>query len=498
MTKAINIYSLSRINEKKSFNIIGRHLSGSSELNRTQSHEMNSLKLLADEFVKNGVSIEELDGFFWSYTIPQISKEFDLLKITDTVCLNIELKSNQVPEEQIRAQLLKNRHYLGHLGRQLMFYSVVTDTMACYKLSPQDELIAVDFSEIVADIKKLEEGYKTNAEELFKPADYLISPLNTPLPFIRGEYFLTSAQEQIKKSIMDCIDSATAGAFLHLTGDPGTGKTLLLYDLAKALAEKEKTLIIHCGKLSEGQSVIAERIEQLDIISPNQLSVEGFAFDEYSFILVDETHRIYPEQFDEICDLVQRNNQSCIFSSDPGQILSNSEKENAIVEKIEAIPPDGEYTLPKRIRTNKALQSFISNVMDLKHKSKAPMDYSSVVLNYANTTQEAQLLLEYYREKDYTFINYSKSFYLDSPYSAYEEDFDTHHVIGQEFDKVVMLVDQSFYYDDNGILQGVKHPTPDYLYPNLFYQGVTRVREQLALIVVENEALFDKIVSIVV
>ena len=81
MTKAINIYSLSRINEKKSFNIIGRHLSGSSELNRTQSHEMNSLKLLADEFVKNGVSIEELDGFFWSYTIPQISKEFDLLKI---------------------------------------------------------------------------------------------------------------------------------------------------------------------------------------------------------------------------------------------------------------------------------------------------------------------------------------------------------------------------------------------------------------------------------
>ena len=168
------------------------------------------------------------------------------------------------------------------------------------------------------------------------------------------------------------------------------------------------------------------------------------------------------------------------------------------MEKIEAIPPDGEYTLPKRIRTNKALQSFISNVMDLKHKSKAPMDYSSVALNYANTTQEAQLLLEYYRGKDYTFINYSKSFYSDSPYSAYEEDFDTHHVIGQEFDKVVMLLDQSFYYDDNDILQGVKHPTPDYLYPNLFYQGVTRVREQLALIVVDNEALFDKIVAIVV
>lgn len=51
------------------------------------------------------------------------------------------------------------------------------------------------------------------------------------------------------------------------------------------------------------------------------------------------------------------------------------------------------------------------------------------------------------------------------------EDFDTHHVIGQEFDKVVMLLDSSFYYDENGTLQGIPHPNPDYLYPNLFYQG---------------------------
>lgn len=42
-----------------------------------------------------------------------------------------------------------------------------------------------------------------------------------------------------------------------------------------------------------------------------------------------------------------------------------------------------------------------------------------------------------------------------------------------------------------------RHPNPDYLYPNLFYQGVTRVRESLALIVVQATNLFDKIVSIV-
>ena len=73
------------------------------------------------------------------------------------------------------------------------------------------------------------------------------------------------------------------------------------------------------------------------------------------------------------------------------------------------------------------------------------MDYSNVQLNYANTTQEAQNILEYYRNKGYIFINYSKSNYESSPYAIYEEDYDTHHVIGQEFDKVVMLMDSSFF-----------------------------------------------------
>ena len=145
---------------------------------------------------------------------------------------------------------------------------------------------------------------------------------------------------------------------------------------------------------------------------------------------------------------------------------------------------------------NKELHSFISVIKDLKHKPKVPMNYENVSVNYANTTQEAQNMLEYYRQNGYVFINYSKSNYESSPYAAYEEDFDTHHVIGQEFDKVVMLMDNSFYYDEEGVLKGIPHPNPDYLYPNLFYQGVTRVREKLSLIVVDAPALFEKITSI--
>lgn len=444
-----------------------------------------------------GVSLDECDGFFYSFHIPQIGKEFDLLKFTDRLCLNIELKSTAVSEEQILCQLLKNRHYLSHLGKSLTLYSVVTDSMSCYKLSLNDELVNMDFGEIVSTVHQIKTGYTEHIDNLFRASNYLVSPLNNSSRFIQGEYFLTQAQEQVKKSILSRVDSALFSAYFHITGKPGTGKTLLLYDIAKTLSKNGKTVIIHCGKLSSGQYMIRNEIDNLNIVSVSELRNESFSLSDYTYILVDESHRIYKKQFDAISDSANKNDQICIFSSDPEQVLSASETRNDIVAKIEALHLDGQFTLSEKIRTNRELHSFIMCMKDLNHRPKVPMDYSSVVLNYANTTQEAQYLLAYYRSKDFVFINYTKSNFEPSPFSAYAEDFDTHHVIGQEFDKVVMLLDSSFFYDEDGKLQGIPHPNPNYLYPNLFYQGVTRVREELALIVVNAPELFEKVASIV-
>lgn len=496
-TRPINIYSLSRIHEELPFNIVEKHSSQKRDLQRTKVHEIESLRLFVDALLAAGVSLDECDGFFYSFHIPQIGKEFDLLKFTDRLCLNIELKSTAVSEEQILCQLLKNRHYLSHLGKKLALYSVVTDSMSCYKLSLNDELVNMDFGEIVSAVRQIKTGYTGYIDNLFRASNYLVSPLNNPSRFIQGEYFLTQAQEQVKKSVLSGVDSAFLSAYFHITGKPGTGKTLLLYDIAKTLSKNGKTVIIHCGKLSPGQYKIRNEIDNLNIVSVSELRDESFSLSDYTYILVDESHRIYTEQFDAICDSVNKNDQICIFSSDPEQVLSASETRNDIVAKIEALHLDGQFTLSEKIRTNRELHSFIMCMKDLNHRPKVPMDYSSVVLNYANTTQEAQYLLAYYRSKGFKFINYTKSNYEPRPFSAYAEDFDTHHVIGQEFDKVVMLLDSSFFYDEDGKLQGIPHPNPNYLYPNLFYQGVTRVREELALIVVNAPELFEKVASIV-
>jgi hypothetical protein len=60
-----------------------------------------------------------------------------------------------------------------------------------------------------------------------------------------------------------------------------------------------------------------------------------------------------------------------------------------------------------------------------------------------------------------------------------------------------MLIDSSFYYDENGYLKGVPEPDPDYIYPNLFYQGITRVREKLALIILDAPVLLRNILGII-
>ena len=183
-TRPINIYALSRIHEEAPFNIVEKHSSQKRDIQRTKAHEIESLRLFVDALLSSGATLDECDGFFYSFHIPQIGKEFDLLKFTDKLCLNVELKSVAVPEEQILSQLLKNRHYLSHLGKRLALYSVITDSMSCYKLSLNDELVSVDFGEIFAAVRKIKEGYTEHIDNMFRASDYLVSPLNTPSRFI--------------------------------------------------------------------------------------------------------------------------------------------------------------------------------------------------------------------------------------------------------------------------------------------------------------------------
>lgn len=138
-----------------------------------------------------------------------------------------------------------------------------------------------------------------------------------------------------------------------IVGKPGTGKTLLLYDVAKELSKIDQTAVIHCGKLSYGQEILKTEIKNFNIIAAGYLKYHPEVIDNYHYILVDESHRFYPKQFDDLCNRVRKGKQICVFSSDPEQVLSSTEKRNAIVSKISSLPLLGKYELSEKIRTNK-------------------------------------------------------------------------------------------------------------------------------------------------
>lgn len=493
MTKGLNIYKLSRVRDEASFNIMKKHDSRSEDKRTTQYHEMESFRFFVNALMSKGVNVSDLDGFFYGYSISRIGKEFDLLRITKEFCLNIELKSLEVSKDQILKQLLQNKYYLNHLERRIRLFTIVTDSMTCYRLSQEGTLRECDLEEVVAAVKMTAEGYIDEIDPLFKHSKYMVSPINTPGRFIDGEYFLTQAQDVVKTEILKASENAY-GAFFQLTGMPGTGKTLLLYDLAKVYAKESETLMIHCGELSPGQISISQMIEHLQVISINDIS--EYDLTKYRYILVDETHRVSTEDFENICRAVKKSGSICIFSIDPRQLLTTIDKEKDISGKIEKLGNVTEFKLSERIRYNKEIRFFILQLMDKRNKPKDHIDYDNISLAYADTSEEAQELLGYFRSLGYTFINYSEPKYYDSPFKQYEEDIDTDHVAGKEYDNVVMLLDESFYYDERGRLQGIPTPDPDYLYPNLFYQGITRAREKLAAIVIRNRELFDEIAKI--
>ena len=167
---------------------------------RLKSHELATLRAFCGEMKAQGCGVAELDGFFVGYAIERISKEFDLLRFSDALILNIELKAplrRADKEEKIRRQMRTNHHYLSFLGRPLRLFTFV-DKDGFYEYLPQqDHLTRADAAEI-ADLLRAQKIDPTlDPDALFVPANYLISPFRDSARFIKGQYFLTTSQQSV-------------------------------------------------------------------------------------------------------------------------------------------------------------------------------------------------------------------------------------------------------------------------------------------------------------
>ena len=497
--KTVNLFQLTRTTNLRCFAQFEQQLSRRKDILTPKREELECLHTFVDVMLSVNGNIAETIGmlnyFYFSFTIPKISKEFDLLRIATNSVVNIELKS-QADEEKIIRQLVQNKYYLKTLCRPLALFTFVRDQQCFYMLSEQDTLVPIDKIVVYNSIVGQIDCYDGNAEDLFRVSDYLISPMNTPDRFLRGEYFLSSHQEKIRKQI---IDEAVCkrNQYFGITGDPGTGKTLLLYDLAVNLSILGKCCVIHCGIMPDGLAELNNSLTNVDIVAAKRIN-SSFDFSPYQYVLVDESHRFRRLQYDLLIEQTRHQGIITIFSFDERQILSTREENAKIGERIKTIDGCRVYQLTNKIRTNKELASFIERLRDLRSHNIVN-DYSSVTVAYAANQTEASLVLQSFIQNGYVFINYTGSVYHLSSFdyfSSLSAGHNTHNVIGQEFDNVVMLLDQTFAYDENNILRAKYHPNPDYLYRQLLFQGLSRVREKLAVVVLDNPDLFEKVLGI--
>ncbi len=485
--KSINLFSFTRI-EYDCATKYSNTLTYDTVYTKVREHEFVSLKSLVNILLENGLDVSDFDGFFFSYKIAQIGKEFDLLKVDPgRRVLNIELKSQKVDQKKILAQLKRNEYYLNHLAEKLELYTYVmeTDELFFYE---NGEIKVGSFQVLSRAMQCFTDYEENDLQKYFTAQDYLISPLNTPDKFLQHKYFLTQNQEQMKDQILEHMKKReTEASLIGITGIAGTGKTLLLFELVDVFSRLgRKCAVIYSGVTGEGHRYLNDHWENVKMMEVSSLSADNLSslFSQYELIAVDETQHIEDDMIRKLVDHAVSKKRKLLFAYDAEQIWSYAEADRNIPQMLHEFPGFHEYRLSEKIRASKELTSFCRNLLNLNDVARGYLSYENVEILYAKDSLQAKSLISFYEEKKgYLFISHKK---IEDIFS----------VMGREFDKVMIMIDEAFIYDDQGRLKDREESAQDYTFWKLLYQGISRVREKLCVIVVGNYENFETILEI--
>ena len=486
--KAINIFSLTRINDPVLLSKLERQMSGRSGHLKIKAWETEGLRAFCSRL---SMVYEAAAGikFYYSFSMPKLGKEFDLLRINDEYAVNIELKSGNVSDEAILRQLIQNRYYIAALERNMVFYTYISGADRLVRLTNSGRLIEADWNELADVLKRQGSCSTTDIEDLFKEERYLISPLTDPARFLRQDYFLTSQQRDIKKQILKHMDIPFQG----FTGFPGTGKTILLYDIAMHISRHERVCVFHLGPHTAELEELNRRLKRIDflyLMENGKLNVPG----KYSVIFVAEGHRIDSGIMDQIREYAAEWKAPVIISYDREDVIHEEESGEGGAAIIEAQQGFIRYRLTNRIRLNSELSAFIRCVMWLGEKNHRS-SYPSVTLLYAANRDEAAMQLKYLQAEGYVFIS-DEAVLADIPGNDQGIRIEVTEAACKEYDDVVMLMDDTFGYDDHGYLRHISEQDQDHRVRRLFH-GLSRAKKRVALMVCGNPGVFKSLLNVV-
>ncbi len=493
--KPINIYALTRLNDPELISKVERQMSGRGRNIKIREWETEGLRLFSERLQPVCSDACSLT-FYYSYTMQKLGKEFDLLRIADDQIVNIELKSDNVSNEAIRSQLIRNRYYLSTLGKPVYYYTYISGQDRLVRLSNSGRLVDTTFEELGVLLDNQDEIYTGDIEELFKEDKYLISPITDPGRFLRQEYFLTFQQRDIKKQIMKNISD---GHFLQgFTGLPGTGKTILLYDMAMTMSRKNPVCLFHFGSHRSELQQLDERLKRIDFYYCDKNTVPDVLRD-YAAIFIDEGHGMGEKAFNAICEYGRKWNVPIIISYDDALCVSEKERLGMGAAVFEKRDDFRGFQLTNKIRMNNELSTFLRTFLSASKVYKR--EYPNVSVSYGADIDEAMNLIRFYEKEGYMFI-WDRKMGVDIgsmesfPGEALTR-IESASVTGKEFDKVLMLLDDSFYYDEERFLRNTESENGGETsrIMNLFH-GLSRAKKQIALVIMGNVKLMQQVYNI--
>lgn len=487
--KSVSVYAITRQQNMEQLQKLERQLSGRAHFLRLREWELDSMRALVKQLELHMQKVSAL-RFFYSFQIPRLGKEFDLIQIKDEHIVNIELKSGAVSDEMIKKQLIQNRYYLSVLTRPIYSYTYISSENRLVRLTNHDHIVEADWESLCDILGRDSRDYQGDIEELFKAEYYLISPLTDPVKFLNKEYFLTSQQRDIRRQILRKIRAEHSGYFLF-TGLPGTGKTLLLYDIAMGLSDRRKVCMIHCSEAGKKWEILHERLHRIDFLSDSRLLDDGIdvihdgkdIFAEYSAVLVDEAHLLSVEKLRFILSCA--GDRPVIFSSDSEDMISPYELDRGNLHVIEGLPGIQIFRLTNRIRTNAELSSFIQNIMHIP-AGRRLKEYPHIEVVYANDDGEAANLLDDYRARGYWYK-------ADGGNSYGSRNAEPSGGV----DSLVVVMDDHYYYDEEGYLRSLeaKDRANVFNVRSLFHY-LNQAKEILAIVVKGNPDVYAGLMNV--
>ena len=217
---------------------------------------------------------------------------------------------------------------------------------------------------------------------------------------------------------------------------------------------------------------------------------------KYAAIFIDEGHGMGEKTFDSILEYGRVWNAPIIISYDDALCVSEKERLGMGAAVFEKRDDFKGFKLTNKIRMNNELSTFLRTFLSASKLYKR--EYPNVSVSYGADIDEAMNLIRFYEKEGYMFI-WDRKMGVDIgsmesfPGEALTR-IESASVTGKEFDKVLMLLDDSFYYDEERFLRNTESENGEETsrIMNLFH-GLSRAKKQIALVIMGNVKLMQQV-----